>query len=182
MLREAGAELLKMEKTTPIKPRKYTQETSYIFLKRTLAVSELYTYLRTKTNLIKTEFEPLCWRGYRTVFGMNIVLKPDLYAVTTDEDYEDHWFFEVDLNTEAPCRIIRKCESYGRYYLSGREQKRLGVFPRVVWIVPDEKRKQTIIRHIRENLSEYADLFAVIVFEDLDELIQKGASCPFNAD
>lgn len=135
MLREAGAELLQMEKTTPVKPRKYTQKTSYIFLKHTLAVSELYTYLQTKTNLIKTEFEPLCWRGYRTVFGMNIVLKPDLYAVTADEDYEDHWFFEVDLNTEAPCRIIRKCESYGRYYLSGREQKRLGVFPRVVWIV-----------------------------------------------
>jgi hypothetical protein len=50
------------------------------------------------------------------------------------------------------------------------EQKNTGVFPKVVWLAPDKKRKQTILRHIRENLGEYADLFVVIVFEELDSL------------
>jgi len=174
-LKAAGAELLRLgESAPPLKHRRRVFEPTYIFLKHTLAVSELYTRLRTTTNLIRAEFEPSCWRGYTTAFGVNVTIKPDLYAITTADGYEDHWFFEVDLDTEAPSRIMRKCEVYGRYCLTGNEQKLSGLFPQVVWIVPDEKRKQTLQRHIRENLSEYADLFVVITFDDLDALIRAG--------
>lgn len=177
-LREAGAELLRLGKeSVGIKPktRKRVYEPTYIFLKHTLAVAELYTYLQTNTRLIKAEFEPSCWRGYTSMFGVNVTIKPDLYAVTACDGYEDHWFFEVDLNTEAPSRIMRKCESYGRYYLTGAEQKKNGIFPRVAWIVPNEKRKQTLRRHIAENLSEYADLFVITTFADLPVLVRTGA-------
>jgi hypothetical protein len=93
-----------------------------------------------------------------------------MYAVTATDGYEDHWFFEIDMDTEAPTRIIKKCENYGRYYLTGSEHNRIGVFPKVAWIVPTEKRKETIERHIREHLSEYVDLFVVVVADDLDKL------------
>jgi hypothetical protein len=105
------------------------------------------------------------------MFEANVTIKPDLYALTSVGGYEYHWFFEVDLNTEAPTRIIRKCENYGRYYMTGLEQQKNGVFPKVAWIVPDEKRKKTILRHIRESLREYADLFTAITFDELDTLL-----------
>lgn len=191
-LKTAGVELLHLGKENPainprkpaIKYRKRIYEPTHIFLKHTLAIAEVFVRLKTmeKIQLLKAEFEPSCWRGYTNAFGVDITLKPDLYAVTTsdasdDSDtcrFEDHWFLEVDLDTEAPTRIIQKCDRYGRYYLTGNEQRQSGVFPRVVWIVPDEKRKQTIIQHVSRNLSEYTDLFAVINFQELDALIRKG--------
>jgi len=156
--------------------RKRVLEPGYPFLKHTLAVSELYTQLHTSNQLLKAEFEPECWRAYSTIFG-NSTLKPDMYAVTKSGDgspagsYEDHWFFEVDLDTSAPKMIIRKCESYSRYFLTESEYKRIGVFPKVVWIVPNEKRRDTISEHIRERVSEFVELFAVITFDELDSLI-----------
>ena len=175
-LNMAGAELLQLGETTPLKSRKRVYEPSYIFLKHTLGVSELYTRLNTTTatNLMKTEFEPNCWRTYTSHFGVNVVLKPDLYVVTASDGYEDHWFFEVDMDTEAPSRILRKCESYAKYYMTGGEQKQIGVFPQVVWIVPDYKRKITLKKHIAENMSEYTDLFVAITFDDLDTLLACG--------
>jgi hypothetical protein len=170
-LNMAGTELLRLNGKAPAQSRKRVAEPTYIFLNHTLAVSELYVQLRTRTNLIKAEFEPDCWRTYNNCFGVSVTLKPDLYAITTNGDYEDYWFFEVDLDTEAPTRIIRKCENYGRYFLTGIEQKNSGVFPKVAWIVPDEKRKNTLQRHICENLSEYADLFVVAVADELTTLI-----------
>jgi len=170
----AGLELLHLNNhESPAKSRKRVYEPSYIFLNHTLGVSELYTRLctTTATNLMKAEFEPHCWRCYSANFGVNATLKPDLYAVTATSGFEDYWFFEVDLDTEAPTRIIRKCESYIRYFRTGNEQKRTGVFPRVAWVVPDDKRKITLKKHIDEHLSDYADLFAVIVFEELDTLL-----------
>ncbi|MDR2559711.1 MAG: replication-relaxation family protein [Oscillospiraceae bacterium] len=174
-IKTAGIELLRLgENTPPVRVRKHIFEPTYIFLKHTLAVAELYVQLCTKTNLVKCEFEPNCWRSYTTDFGVNVTLKPDLYAVVATGGYENHYFFEVDLDTEAPSRIMQKCERYGRYYLTGIEQKQNGVFPKVAWIVPDNKRKESLCRHIREHLSEYADLFVVTTFEELDSVIFTG--------
>ena len=170
-LRAAGEELLQMvDNNPPPNCRKQVFEPTFIFLKHTLAVTELYTYLSTETKLLKAEFEPDCWRNYSNAYGSNATLKPDLYAVTSSEKYEDYWFFEIDLDTEAPSRIVRKCESYGKYYLAGDIQKQIGVFPKVVWIVTNEKRKLTLQRYIYENISEYCDLFSVIILEELHSL------------
>ena len=169
-LKQAGAELLCLLENKPLtSPRKQVFEPKLLFLNHTLAIAELYTHLATKTDLVKVEFEPDCWRKYTTAYGFAI-LKPDLFAVTTTGDYADYWFFEVDLDTEAPTRILKKCESYGRYFCTGREQAQSGIFPKVAWIVPDDKRKKCISRHISENLAEYEDLFIVIIFSELDKL------------
>ena len=145
-----------------------------IFLNHTLAIAELYVRLRTMIgiNLPVVEFEPVCWRGYVSEYGINATLKPDLYAVTAYGKFEDSWFFEIDLNTEAPIRVMRKCESYILYYLTEVEQRLNGVFPRVTWIVPDEKRRETIKRYIEENHGDYTDLFTVIVLDKLESLIR----------
>ena len=169
-LRMAGQELLRIMQNPHTKPsRKRVFESTFIFLAHTLAVAEVYTRLRTMENiqLMKVESEPECWRKYIADYGRNFSLKPDLYAVTAANGYEYHYFFEVDLDTESPSRIIRKCEYYGNYYLTGTEQKRTGVFPRVVWIAPDKKRRETLSRHINEHLSDYKNLFAVITLQEL---------------
>ena len=157
----------------PVRPH----EPTYIFLKHILATVEVYARLHTMdgVRLQKAELEPVCWRTYTAPYGGRAILKPDLYAVTAVDGYEDHWFFEVDLNTEAPSRVIRKCEIYRNYYLCGEEQRRIGVFPRVVWIAPDDKRRDNLHRHIHEQLNDCEDLFAVITPKDLDTLIRSGA-------
>jgi len=65
-------------------------------------------------------------------------LKPDLYAVTASGDYEDHWFCEIDRATESMPTLLKKCVQYEAYRRTGAEQDRLGVFPLVVWVVPDD--------------------------------------------
>lgn len=162
--------------------RKRYHEPTLQFLKHRLAISELYVRLRelVTTNhgrnatLDKAELEPACWREYAGSLK-SLALKPDLYAVTSSSEYEDHWFFEVDLATESPVVVVRKCEQYIRYYQSGTEQHKAGVFPRVVWLVPTDKRKETIARHIGERLSEgNSSLFTVIVLDELASLILNG--------
>jgi len=48
-----------------------------------------------------------------------------------------------------------------------------------VWLVPDEKRQETLERHISERLPEYAELFIVTTFDNLGSLIHgsKEAVC-----
>ncbi|MCL2083563.1 MAG: replication-relaxation family protein [Oscillospiraceae bacterium] len=180
-LKTAGAELLRLDEgRPPAKSRKRVFEPTYIFLKHTLMIAELYTRLFETEKLMQADFEPDCWRRHHNALGGSICLKPDLYSITAADGFEDHWFFEVDLDTEAPKRIMQKCENYGRYYLTGREQEKTGVFPRVAWIVPDIKRRDTLWRHICEHLSEYQDLFVVILFDDLDTLIASGAGAVMN--
>jgi hypothetical protein len=176
-LRTAGALLLNSSERKSLKSsRLRTYEPGYIFLKHTLAVTEVYVRLYTTggVELVTAELEPACWRGHIAAHGGITYLKPDLYAVTTVGGYEDHWFLEVDLDTEAPSRVIRKCEHYRRYHLTGEEQKQIGVFPRVVWIVPDAKRRQTLWRYIRKEQADYLNLFAVITLADLAALIRTG--------
>jgi hypothetical protein len=193
-LAAAGAALLDLceqngesAKRSQGKARKRVFEPTYIFLKHTLAVAGIYVQLHeicsdsgntnsdnSSIELQKTELEPNCWRSYIAPHGGTVCLKPDLYAVTASGGWENHWFFEADLDTEAPSRIIRKCEGYINYFHTGTQQEKSGVFPRVVWLVPDDKRMECLRRHIGENLREYTKLFAVITAQGLDELVKTG--------
>ena len=96
--------------------RKRFYEPSPAFLEHTLAIAETYLQLietcrNNKMELIKTEFEPKCWRGYTDIDSKPATLKPDLFAITASGDYEDFWFIEVDLSTEAPGKILDKCNA-----------------------------------------------------------------------
>lgn len=125
-------------------------------------------------RLIKTEFEPYCWRDY-TIKGQLATLRPDLFVVTNCDDYEDRWFIEIDLDTQAPVTVVEKCRRYHDYYRSGLEQKQHEVFPLVVWIVPDLSRKDSITTHIKDEFKKMPRIFIVITPDELETLIQQGA-------
>ena len=170
-LTPTGHRLLDLDSDT--QPRKRNFEPSPRFVEHTLAVSELHVQILGMEGvaLSDVQFEPHCWRSYN-----GNTLKPDLYAVTSDGEYEDLWFFELDLATEAPSRVVAKCEQYQQYYRSGAEQAQHGVFPMVVWIVPNAKRKAALQVHIQQSASiTDKEIFTFILPDELDALVRKGA-------
>jgi hypothetical protein len=87
--------------------------------------------------------EPEAWRTWGSG-----VLKPDAYLVTITPTFEDHWFIEVDRATESSSTILRKASTYEQYERTGIEQERLGLFPRVLWVAPHERRKSQLVTAI----------------------------------
>lgn len=57
-------------------------------------------------------------------------------------EWEDSIFAEIDLGSEHRGQLLRQHRAYGEYYQSGAEQAATGVFPGVVWIVPNERRAE----------------------------------------
>lgn len=177
-LTHAGERLLRLheERKSPIK--RFFEPSPY-FLAHCLAVADVAVEITEicrkfeKMQLIELQPEPDCWRIYNE-YGSAVSLKPDLFAVTASEKYEDRWFIEVDLNTESPAKVIEKCERYHRYYRSGIEQDATGVFPLTVWIVPDAERKSKLISAIRSAFDKQPKLFAVITKDELETLIHQG--------
>lgn len=156
--------------------RRRATEPSLYFLKHTLAIAELHLALRDcahpgHVRLAAVELEPASWRQYLSAGGATARLKPDLVAVTETADFEDHWFFEVDLATEAPSRILEKCQQYERYLRTGLEQRRLGVFPAVAWIVPDTARRRLLTARIGADATLTAELHRVITMDQLSDLL-----------
>lgn len=159
-------------------PRKRSYEPSSRFLNHTLSITELNIQLLGMAGIavVNMQFEPNCWREFTGKDGIRQQLKPDLYAVTSDGEYEDYWFFELDLATEAPSRVLSKCEQYQDYYRSGMEQSDHGLFPMVVWIVPDDKRKASIHSQIQQSATlTNKEIFLIILPDELEPLIRKGA-------
>jgi hypothetical protein len=177
-LTEAGERLLRLD-GTKTHPRRRFFEPSPHFLAHTLAVTECRIRLTEicgggDLRLVNVETEPGCWRSYNNK-GKVTVLRPDLFAVTICGEYEDRWFMEIDMNTEAPVRVVEKCRRYLDYYRSGIEQKRHEVFPLAVFIVPDAARKERVIAHIRDAFKNPPRIFAVITPDELEPLIRRGA-------
>ena len=165
-------------------PRKRHHEPTPRFLEHRLAVTEVFVRLHELTGKSKVvslddiALEPECWREHPSIIGGKAsILKPDLYLVTTTkgnkkDEYEDYWFMEVDLATESPAVVLWKCEQYIRYFQSGIEQHKNGVFPRVVWIVPTDKRKESLQKYVEENFDGiHLELFSVITMNELPGLV-----------
>lgn len=176
-LSHAGERLLRLRDHKPAPVRRFFEPSPY-FLAHTLAVSEIslqLTELCREQDMVLSALqpEPECWRSY-SEHGTHLSLKPDLYAVTVSGEYEDRWFFEVDLDTESPAKVIEKCQRYHRYYRSGLEQKATGVFPLTVWVVPDTGRRDRLAAAIRTAFDKQPRLFAVITGDELAHLIKYG--------
>ncbi len=176
-LSHAGERLLRLHDHKPAPVKRFFEPSPY-FLAHTLAVAELSIQLaelcrKEGITLAALQTEPECWRSY-SEHGAHVSLKPDLYAATVSGEYEDRWFFEVDLDTESPAKVVEKCQRYHRYYRSGLEQKESGVFPLTVWVVPDEARKTRLTAAIRTAFDKQPRLFAVITGEELEHLIRYG--------
>jgi len=156
-------------------------EPSTAFLTHTLAVTETAVRLTELAGAKEIssptlQTEPDNWRQYSGLGGTPKYLKPDLFVVIASGEFQDHYFLELDLSTESPSVVLKKCEQYLAYQKSGAEQAAHGIFPYVVWIVPDVKRKESIKSHIEKGLHLSASgLFLVITLEELEALILNGA-------
>lgn len=104
----------------------------------------------------------------------HFTLKPDAFARLTVGDFEDSYFFEADNATEHLGRIVAKCKQYIAYFNTGIEQREKEIFPLVVWLVPDEKRKLAILNRIKEDLDSYWELFEVVTLEEFSGFIEGG--------
>ncbi|MCU1479806.1 MAG: hypothetical protein JWQ19_592 [Subtercola sp.] len=125
------------------------REPSPAHLDHELGITETHLQLveasrSTLLDLIDATTEPSCWRTFMQGGGNAVTLKPDMFAITASGDFEDVWFIEWDNATESIPTIVRKALVYEAYRKTGQEQKRSGVFPQVLWIVPTQERADKI--------------------------------------
>jgi hypothetical protein len=151
-------------------PRRTAGEPGERFVAHILAIAEQYVRLveRQRTATMPPVVfhpEPACWRRYSAPRGGTAVLKPDAFVRTADADYDYTFFLEVDRATESPTTIRRKCQAYIDYWRSGSEQRDLGIFPQVLWSVPDERRRERIARVLHHLPPDGRTLFAVVTAE-----------------
>lgn len=151
---------------------------STTFLEHSLAVTETRVLLHESAEQLQLQImvqsEPSCWRRYLDAYGNTVMLKPDLAVTVTSEAYVDRYFIEVDRATENPARVVRKCWQYVQYRRSGAEQGGHGVYPAVVWLVPNEQRKQQIARSLAAEPKLPRELFQILTASELLPLVRDG--------
>jgi len=152
---------------------------STTFLEHLLAVAETRVIITETANAhagitATVTGEPGCWRQHLGHHGQMLTLKPDLHLTIQSPEFRDSYFLEVDRATENPKRVVTTCWSYQHYRLTGAEQKSAGVFPAVIWIVPNVKRREQLRRHLNEEPRLPQELFTVITLEELPELLRNG--------
>lgn len=152
--------------------RKRRSEPALGFVTHTCAIAELGSLVVKHSRnrrfvLLELQTEPECWRADQRV-------KPDLHLVVANRRTELSWFVELDCGTESSRTIERKCQTYDDYRASGAEQRINTVFPKVLWVAPDEHRAG----HIRSAANQVnARLFDVVTFDRaLDHLTDFGGS------
>lgn len=153
-------------------------------LAHTLATTE-FALLLIEANAAGTlelieapQQEPACWRSYTALLASERTLKPDLFvrvAAGPAGSQEDRWFIEVDLGSESARTITRKANVYGEHYRSGHEQHEHGVYPRVLWLTPDQQRAQQIQRVLARQPADTPRLFSVACFTDAVAFLAKEA-------
>lgn len=173
-LTEQGYRLLAIKNGDDPSKRTRVIEPTYNHMSHRLSVAEVYVQVvdicRKHENLSVShvQFEPDSWRDYHPSNNM-VRLKPDLFLATKSDGYEYSYFIELDLATEQVRDIIKKCDRYHAYLLTNKEQEANGVFPLVLWIVPDEKRKQALVNAISKEYASRYHIFLVITPEELEQ-------------
>jgi len=156
-------------------------EPSEEFLDHTLEVAQLAVNLHHlardgRIDLVKIAPEPDCWRRFTAGLEGVQILKPDLSVALRVSDYEYHWFIEVDLSTHSAIAVVRKCQLYHRYWTTGIEQDRSGLFPRVLIVTPNVRRASVLERAIGSARHLSTKLFAVTTTADAMECLAGAAS------
>jgi hypothetical protein len=164
-----GARLLVVHDGEGSRPRSvFTPGLS--FLQHRLAITELYVRLTEASRggaceLVEFVAEPDCWRSFAGRGGARLLLKPDAYARVGAGGYEYLWFIEVDRAAESRPTLRIKCQRYVDYWLSGREETRSGVFPAVLWLVPDQRRADALEQVIEQLPVDSRRLFQVGLYD-----------------
>lgn len=175
-----GLKLLKGKDNSIALRYKNQYEPSQHHVEHTLAITEIFIEtieVCRNSNSISLEnfsFEPTSWRDYQKLSGVGITLKPDAYLKLVNREYEDNYFIELDRSTESLTRVVNQCKKYIEYYRSGIEQRQNEVFPYVLWIVPDEKRKSAISKVIQKELYNFWELFTVLTLDEFQDYIKGG--------
>jgi hypothetical protein len=143
-------------------------------------VTELYSQLveterSGRLRLAEFAAEPACWRRFHGPGGARLVLKPDAVLGLVLGRYEDRWWIEADRGTESRTALARKCDLYRHYWQAGVEQARTGVYPRLLWLVPDRHRQAVLADVIGRQPADARPLFAVETFTDAVDRLLRGA-------
>ena len=158
-------------------------KTSTRFQDHRLAGAELFVRLVEgqrggAAEILAFDAEPACWHRYTGVHGGLTVLKPDVYVRMGIGTLVLSAFVEIDLGTESLPTISGKCERYVSYWRSGVEQRRTktrdgrpGVFPFVVWLTTEERRREQIRGVIKCLPQPARKIFKVALLEDGAELL-----------
>ncbi len=146
-------------------PRRRLNEPSAWFVDHTLAIADFWIGLAVHGRggaweMLEWQSEPSSWREVVTLGG-TLSLRPDLFVVLGIGDYEVRLFIEIDRGTEHMPAINRKCRLYNTYYKSGNEQRRDRVFPRVLWVTPDEQRAERLRTSVTADRRLTAGLFHI---------------------
>lgn len=121
---------------------------------------------RKEVEIVETEPEPGCWRRFSLGLEGSRLLKPDLSVVLRCGEYEYHWFVEVDRATHSAASVVRKCDLYQRYWATGIEQDRTGLFPQVLFVTPGARRKSLLERAMYQARRLHGELFAVCTADE----------------
>jgi hypothetical protein len=146
--------------------RRRFYEPTLRFFDHTLAASQLVVDVQVAArsgmlDLLDWQAEPKSWREFASIGGRRL-LRPDLFLALGSGEYELRWFCEIDRATESLPTVRQKCRLYAAYYQAGVEQARGGgVFPRVCWIAPDERRAEQVRFVIKRDKALPDRLFVV---------------------
>ena len=156
--------------------RQRPREVSTTFLDHLLAITEVRTSVEEAVRQeADTEaavaLEPECWRTALSPSGQVQVLRPDLAVTITSPAYEDRYLMEVDRATENPGRVIATCWRYQEHQAQASDGD---VFPLVVWLVPNDRRRHRLERAIAHSTGLLRELFRVIRLDQLPTLIHGG--------
>jgi hypothetical protein len=150
-------------------------------LAHTLAISEAVVQLHEAEatgalELIEVQTEPTCWRPFVGMMGARVVLKPDAFVrIGAGQVAEDAWFLEMDMATEGPSALAAKFKRYAQHFRSGEEQRRAGVYPRVMWATPDVRRAGVLNNALERLDAETKRLHVVTTQEALMPLLTSEA-------
>ncbi|MDF3284954.1 replication-relaxation family protein [Gordonia sp. N1V] len=142
--------------------RRFTEPTT-TFVAHTLEAAELGVRLcetqRTgQIEVTELHAERRAWQRFLGAHGSPVWLRPDLRAVTASDDFEHHWFIELDRATEHTPHLERKLGIYATYYRSGAYQAAHDLFPTVLWVAPTTDRLRQLTR-LTSRLTLPTDVF-----------------------
>jgi hypothetical protein len=117
-------------------------------------------------EVLEVQGEPACWRAFLAGLGARLTLKPDLFLRIGAGALEDRWMVEIDMATEHRAALAAKARRYHAHYRTGREQHQHGVYPRVLWVVPDSRRVEQLEEVLARQPAEARRLFSVCRFDE----------------
>jgi hypothetical protein len=124
-------------------------------------------HARGDLDLIEVQQEPASHRAFLGAWGARAWVRPDLFVRVGVGAFEDRWAVEIDLSTEHAGTLLAKANRYQSHYRSGSEQQDHGIYPRVVWAVPDARRAQEIEKVLARLPGETQRMFTVCLQEEL---------------